>query len=153
MEMQRGYKFVPEKMLSGIKLIFLEFFSIPGGKYRTAMACSILEKKFLWRHISKIRKANNLRFCLFTSIIRTIISSKFKINPLTVTLFSGSGSAGEISKCRRLYYRVKIPADTQATVWNEGSDFWLIYSCWASSISSQHLIFITRLPLRLISGT
>ena len=53
---------------------------------------------------------------MFTSIIRTIISSKFQINPLNVTLFSGSGSAGEISKCGRLYYRVKIPADTQATV-------------------------------------
>ena len=28
---------------------------------------------------------------MFTSIIRTIINTKFQINPLTVTLFSGSG--------------------------------------------------------------
>ena len=28
---------------------------------------------------------------MFTSIIHTIISTKFQINPLTVTLFSGSG--------------------------------------------------------------
>ena len=65
--------------------------------------------------ISKIRKTNNLKFCMFTSVICTIISRKFQINPLTVTLFSGSGSkspppsppppppvAGKISKCRRL---------------------------------------------------
>ena len=53
---------------------------------------------------------------MLTSIIRTIISSKFQINPLTVTLFSGSGSthpplpspvAGEISKCSRLYIGLK----------------------------------------------
>ena len=30
-EMQRGYKFVPGKMFSGIKSDFLEFCSIPGG--------------------------------------------------------------------------------------------------------------------------
>ena len=28
---------------------------------------------------------------MFTSIIRTIIGIKFQVNPLTVTLFSGSG--------------------------------------------------------------
>ena len=28
---------------------------------------------------------------MFTSIIRTIIGTKFQINPLTITLFSGSG--------------------------------------------------------------
>ena len=28
---------------------------------------------------------------MFTSIIRTIIGIKFQINPLTVTMFSGSG--------------------------------------------------------------
>ena len=28
---------------------------------------------------------------MFTSIIRTIIGIKFQINPLTITLFSGSG--------------------------------------------------------------
>ena len=60
-------------------------------KYRRAMTCSILERKLLWRHISKIRKANKLKFCMFTNIIHTIISTKFQINPLTVTLFSGSG--------------------------------------------------------------
>ena len=32
-----------------------------------------------------------LNFCMFTSIISTIISTKFQINLLTVTLFSGSG--------------------------------------------------------------
>ena len=31
---------------------------------------------------------------MFTSIIRTIIGIKFQIDPLTVTLFSGSGPKG-----------------------------------------------------------
>ena len=87
MEMQRGYNFVPEKVFSGIKSV--EFCLNPGGKYRIAMTHSILE--FLWRHISKNRKAMNLKFCMFTSIIHTIISIKFQFNPLTVTLFSGPG--------------------------------------------------------------
>ena len=47
---------------------------------------------------------------MFSSMIRSIISTKFQINPLTVTSFSGSEPkrpppppvAGEISKCRRL---------------------------------------------------
>ena len=43
MEMQRGYNFVPEKMFSGINVIFLEFSSIPGGKYRIAMTRSLLD--------------------------------------------------------------------------------------------------------------
>ena len=51
---------------------------------------------------------------MFTSTVRTIISTKFQNNPLTVTLFSGSGSrrpppspvAGEIPKCRG--YRVNM---------------------------------------------
>ena len=55
------------------------------------MTHSLLERKFLWRHISKSRKANNFKFCMFTSIIRAIIGSKFQIYPITVTLFSGSG--------------------------------------------------------------
>ena len=47
MEMQRGYNFVPEKVFSGIKCDFFEFCSIPGGKYQIAMACFLLERKFL----------------------------------------------------------------------------------------------------------
>ena len=43
---------------------------------------------------------------MFTSIIRTIIGTKFQLNPLTITLLSGQKApppiAGEISKCRRL---------------------------------------------------
>ena len=48
---------------------------------------------------------------MFISIIRTIIGSKFQIDPVTVPVFLGPDQkappvAGEISKCRRLY-RVK----------------------------------------------
>ena len=57
---------------------------------------------------------------MFTSIIRTIIGIKFQINLLTVTLFSGSGPkasllpvAGKILNA--VGYRVKIPANSQAT--------------------------------------
>ena len=101
-----GYKF-----LAGKKVVFLELCLIPGGKYWMAMTCSILESKFLWHHISKSGKADNLKFYMFTGIICTIISDKFQINPLTVTLFPRSGpeslpppspQAGQISKCRRL---------------------------------------------------
>ena len=86
-----GYKFVPGKMFSGTKSDFSLVLLHCRGKYRTSMTCSILEKKFLRRHISKSRNGNNLEFCMFTSIIRTIISYKFRINLLTLTLFSGSG--------------------------------------------------------------
>ena len=44
MQRGRGYKFVPGKMFSSTKS---EFCLIPGGKYRIAMTCSILEPKFL----------------------------------------------------------------------------------------------------------
>ena len=66
----------------------------------------------------KVEKPNTLKFCIFTSIICTIISTKFQINPSTVTLFSGSGPkspppppvAGEISKCRRLLSVLRLTA-------------------------------------------
>ena len=97
---------MPEKMFSGIKSDFLELCSVPGGKYLVAMTpfwkgniCDVISLK--------VEKANNLKFCMFTSIIATFIGTKFQINPLN--LFSGSGPksppppvAGEISKCRRL---------------------------------------------------
>ena len=76
------------------------------------MTRSILEGIFSWRHISKSRQPNNLKFCMFTSFIHTITSTKFQINQLTLTLFSGSGPksppvAGKISKCRKYlcYYQ------------------------------------------------
>ena len=58
---------------------------------------------------------------MFTSIIRTIIGIKFQINPLTVTLFSGSGPKVPPPPClakseNAVGYRVKIPADPQTTV-------------------------------------
>ena len=60
---------------------------------------------------------------MFTSIIRTIIGIKFQINPLTVILFSGSGPKSPpfpspcLAKSQNAAdYRVKIPADPQATV-------------------------------------
>ena len=58
---------------------------------------------------------------MLTSIIRTIIGIKFQINPLTVTLFSGSGPKSPSPPClaklqNAVGYRVKIPADPQATV-------------------------------------
>ena len=85
---------------------------------------------------------------MFTSIMRTIIGIKFRINPLTVTLFSGSGPKSPppyLAKSQNAVgYRVKIPADPQATVLNCGSDFWLTCSCYkASSISSPHLTKFT----------
>ena len=46
---------------------------------------------FLSHHISRSRIANNLKFCMFTSFIHTITGNKFKINQLTVILFSGPG--------------------------------------------------------------
>ena len=62
-------------------------------------------------HIFKSTKAYNSKFCMFPSFMHTIISPKFQINQLTLTLFSGSGQkplAGEISKCRRLWGYLKI---------------------------------------------
>ena len=58
---------------------------------------------------------------MFTSIIRTIIGIKFQIDPLTVTLFSGSGPKGPLSPVpgkisNAIDYRVEIPADHPATV-------------------------------------
>ena len=38
---------MPEKVFSGIKVIFVEFCLNPGGKYRIVMTCSIMERKFL----------------------------------------------------------------------------------------------------------
>ena len=55
------------------------------------MTRSLLKRKFLWRHISKSTTTNNFKFCVFTNIIRTIIGSKFQVDPITVILFSGSG--------------------------------------------------------------
>ena len=46
MEMQRGYKFVPGKMFSGIKNDFSRVLLDSRGKYRIAMTCSILERNF-----------------------------------------------------------------------------------------------------------
>ena len=104
--MQGGYNLVPEKMLSGIKSDVFQFCSIPGGKYQMAMTCSILERKFLWRHISKNKKANNLKFRMFTGIIGTIIgqiSNKSVDHNLVFWVWAKSPPvAGEISKCRRL---------------------------------------------------
>ena len=62
---------------------------------------------FLWRHIRKSRKGNNIKFGTYTGLMHTIITgTKFQINQLTVTLFSWSRPkartvANEISKCRR----------------------------------------------------
>ena len=44
MEMNRGYKFVPGKMFSGIKSDFSRVLLDFRGKYRIAMTCSILER-------------------------------------------------------------------------------------------------------------
>ena len=41
---------------------------------------------------------------MFATIIRTIIGTKFQINPLTITLFSGSGpwhTEGDITLCQK----------------------------------------------------
>ena len=75
-----GYNFVSEKMFAGIKSDFLAMFNFR-DKYLITMTCSLLERKFLLRLISKSRKANDLKFCTFTSIIGTIIGRKFQINP------------------------------------------------------------------------
>ena len=57
---------------------------------------------------------------MFTCIIPTIISSKFQINPLTVTLLSGSWSTPPPPPLPQsqnaVGYRVKILADPQTTV-------------------------------------
>ena len=42
MEMRSGYRFVPEKMFSGIKSDFSRVLLDFRGKYRIAMTCSIL---------------------------------------------------------------------------------------------------------------
>ena len=100
-------------MFSGIKSDFLKFCWILGGKYQFAMIHSILEMKFLWHHISKSRKANNLKFRMFTSIVCNIIGTKYQINPLPVTFF-GSGHkapppvAGELPNCRRSFHLVRF---------------------------------------------
>ena len=83
---------------------------VPWARLIRDLLYSRLERKFLWRHIFKNRTANNFKFCMFTSTIRTIICSKFQIDPITVNLLSGSGPkspppplwAGKIAKCRRL---------------------------------------------------
>ena len=68
-------------------MIFLGFCSIPEGKYPIVMTRSILERNFC-----DVITANNVEFCVFTSVIHTIIGTKFQINALTISLFSGSGS-------------------------------------------------------------
>ena len=88
---EEGIILCQKRCFQAYKVIFFSFCSIPGGKYRIAMTCSLLERKFLWSHVSKTRTANNFKFCMFTSIIDTIIGSKFQINPITVTLISMSG--------------------------------------------------------------
>ena len=47
MKMQKRYKFVPGKMFSGIKIDFSRVLLDSRGKYRIAMTCFILERKFL----------------------------------------------------------------------------------------------------------
>ena len=51
-----GYNFVPEKMFLGIKRDFLSSFArFPGGKYRTAMTRSLLNRKLLVANFKSIR--------------------------------------------------------------------------------------------------
>ena len=59
---EEGINLCQEGCFQAWKVICLEFCLIPGGKYQIAMTHSILERKFLWRHISKSRKATNLKF-------------------------------------------------------------------------------------------
>ena len=73
-----GCNFVPEKMFSGIKSDFFEFYLIPYGKCQIAMTRSLLERMFLWRRISKSKKANDLKFCLFTSLCMPLLVPNFK---------------------------------------------------------------------------
>ena len=44
---------MPGKMFSGIKVIFLEFCSIPGGKYRFAMTHSRGKETFVTSYLEK----------------------------------------------------------------------------------------------------
>ena len=57
-----GINVCQERCFQALKVIFLEFYSIPGSNNGIAMTRSILERTFLRGHISKSRKANNLKF-------------------------------------------------------------------------------------------
>ena len=48
-------------------------------------------EEILGLHISKSRTVNNFKFCIFTSIINTILVTKFQMNQSPISLFSGSG--------------------------------------------------------------
>ena len=107
MEMQRGVYLCARKTFRHKKWFFLVLLD-SRGKYRITMTRSLLERKFLWRHSSKSRKANNLKFCRFTCVIRTIIGTKFQINRLAITLHLFSGSGPKSHPSPRSWRNLKI---------------------------------------------
>ena len=71
-------------------MIFLNSCLIPGGKYHIVMARSLLERIVCDVISLKAERQLTLKHCTFTSFINSIISAKFEIYQLTLTLFSGS---------------------------------------------------------------
>ena len=50
---------------------------------------SLVKRQILSRHISKIRTENFLNFCIRNSLMPLTLCTKFQINHISLTLFSG----------------------------------------------------------------
>ena len=50
---------------------------------------SFLQREFLWRHISKTRRAIGLKFCIRNAFMAIITHAKFHFNRLMLTLIFG----------------------------------------------------------------
>ena len=90
-EMQRGHNFGPKKMFSGMKSDFSRILLNSRGKYRIAMTRSLLERIFCDFISLKAEGPITLNFACLLVLCIPITSTKFQINQLTLTLFSGSG--------------------------------------------------------------
>ena len=86
-------------------MIFLDCSLIRVAKYHIVMTRSFLESIFC-DVLSLKAEANSLKFCMFTSFMHTMTSTKFQIHQLALTLFSGSGSQSPLCSSQNL----KIPS-------------------------------------------
>ena len=77
-------------MFSGIKSDFSRILLDSRGKIAYGDDLFAFEEDFCDVISLKAERANKLKFYMFTGFMRTITSTKFQINQLTLTLFSGS---------------------------------------------------------------
>ena len=70
------------------------------------MSRSLMKRRISWRHISKNRTANFLKFRILNSLMPLIICTKFQTNQIILTLFFGvwdknpTPLAEKVVKCR-----------------------------------------------------